>query len=305
MSTLQTTLPIFLLIAIGYLLRAKNIAKTSWISVLNGFVYYISLPALVLNSFSAISWQQPEIRSALSDSLAYLFVSAAVVFLISLLLRTSNTNKAAFFMTATVANSVYLGIPLANNAYGTSNAELITLIAVVQLVGSMLISLFMLEFYYLGTKNLHIVAKKFALNPLFISMVVGITLSLINFPSSLWGYVEPSIKMLALTASPVALFALGSFLHGHLGSRKVALLVSVVAIKLLLDPLLAYVVSRKLGAGTTITDITVLMAAMPTAVTAFILAKAYKLNTTFVANAMLASTVVSVLTTTVLIHFSL
>jgi predicted permease len=109
--------------------------------------------------------------------------------------------------------------------------------------------------------------------------------------------------MLAATASPVALFALGCFLYGHIGAKKIKLLIAAVCVKLALDPLLAYIISNKLTSDSSVVHTTMLMAAMPTAVTAFVLAKTYKLNTAFVANAMLASTVLSVATLSLFVQF--
>ncbi len=47
MTAILSTIPIFMIILLGYLLRVNNIVKQSWTKVLSSFVYYVSLPALI------------------------------------------------------------------------------------------------------------------------------------------------------------------------------------------------------------------------------------------------------------------
>ncbi len=100
--------------------------------------------------------------------------------------------------------------------------------------------------------------------------------------------------MLAATASPVALFALGSFLKGHKLKKHKTVIFAGLVVKLILLPIIAYIALRLTSLQPPYSQIFLLMAGMPTAVTAFVIAEKYSLDRTVVAGAMLATTVLSV-----------
>ena len=52
-EVLLITLPVFLIVAAGWLAARIKLAKPEWVHVLNIFVYYIGLPALILHGFGA------------------------------------------------------------------------------------------------------------------------------------------------------------------------------------------------------------------------------------------------------------
>ncbi len=65
MSLLFITAPIFLLIALGYVLRSFRGITRRGIHTLNNFVYFISLPAVILISFWGIDWFDGDTRTVL------------------------------------------------------------------------------------------------------------------------------------------------------------------------------------------------------------------------------------------------
>jgi hypothetical protein len=296
LQTLQITVPIFILIGIGYALRATRIAKKEWVSVLNGFVYYVSLPALIVTNFAKLDWNNRAVTQTVVGNCALLFASACVAYSITKLMRHKTQHeKAAFFMTASISNSIYLGIPLSVSAFKNVNTELITASAVIQLVGGMLVALVCIEYIYLKTRSFRSIAKHLGKNPLFLSICAGLLLSLFTLPSWLQSSVDTPLKMIAATASPVALIALGSFLYGHQLRKNKGLLMLTIGTKLALLPFVAYVVTRLLHTEQSLQHTVIFMSAMPTAVTAFVLSKSYRLDLTYVASSMFATTVVGAL----------
>ncbi len=296
LQTLEITLPIFLLIGVGYALRATKIARKEWVSVLNGFVYYVSLPALIVTSFSKLEWGNERVVQIAAGNSALLVASACIVYILTKFLRKKTQHeKAAFFATASISNSIYLGIPLSLSAFKEVDAELIAASGVIQLVGGMLVALICIEYFYLKTKDYRFIAKHLLKNPLFLSICIGFLLSLFSLPSWLQSGVDTPLKMIAATASPVALIALGSFLYGHQLRKNKGLLALTILTKLALLPLVAYGITRLLRTEQSLQDVTIFMSAMPTAVTAFVLSKSYHLDLTYVASSMFATTVVGAL----------
>lgn len=297
MQQVDVILPVFTLIAIGYVMR-RYVMKASWTPPLNGFVYYVALPALIITAISGIDMNSDGFYNLIWFNIAALLASALCIYLITSLLTCSARTKAAFFMMCLVGNSVYMGIPLVARAINNDDyANVIALSAVINLVGGMLISLLAIEFIYLKSKNHRKVARDFIVNPLFLSLFAGIVLLLLDTPVLYEKVLDSPLTMLSVTASPLALFTLGAFLYGHAHIKNTLLSLFAVIIKLTVMPVIVLVISNSLVAGVYQQDTLLLISAMPTAVTVFVIAQKYKLDQTFVANGILIGTVLSVITT--------
>lgn len=311
LSTLQAITPIFLLVAVGFLLRAVHIVKSSWIKVLNGFVYYISLPALIVYSFTTINRAEPGLLYLVITCALVVVSSAGVIAGIVNVLPLTQKDKSVAYIASVVPNSVYLGVPLVNRVlthyHVAYNADIVVLISVLLLVGGMLAALIGIEFIFIRSNNTIFIAKKLAGNPLIIAILTGVLFSVMGWPQWLQNTVGTSFSMLAQTASPLALFVLGSFLYGKSLHHKKKLLVLIFAIKLILAPCVAWVIILLFRQHLAISSssVVVLLSSMPTAVTAFVLSEIYDLDKTTTAAAMLlttAATIVSVPIVTTLLH---
>ncbi|MEI7818776.1 MAG: AEC family transporter [bacterium] len=304
MEILITILPIFLIIGLGYILRAKNIVKAPWVKNLNGFVYNVSLPALIIYSFSSLKWTETNIGQLLLIQLLIILITAIIVAIILRALPLSKKDQSVLFLTATVGNTVYLGIPLVTSALpGIVNADVTSIasaIGVVQLVGSMLIALFVIEYLFLGSRDNKFIGQSILRNPLVLAIMAGLLLGMLGWPVWLERSIGIPLKLLAGTASPLALFMLGSFLFGHKINRKQERLTLALLLKLGLAPLIAWLVMVGLQIFSTDRNITVLMTGMPVAVTAFVLSETYELDSTFAAATMLMTTVLSIITVPIL-----
>ncbi len=297
MGTFLTILPIFLIIALGYGLRAHNVIRASWVKPLNTFVYSVGLPALIIYSFATLQWREVLADRLLGLQVMIVIVAALLAAIIIRNLPIKAKDQAAIYLAVVLGNTVYLGIPLVNSALPgvvtTDVTSITTAIGVVQLVCSVLVALIGLEYIFLGTRDMRYISKHIATNPLILSILVGLFFAVIGWPQWLDRTLGVPIKMLAGTASPLALFALGSFLYGHKINRKQARLGLAVGLKLVGVPLIAWAIMVAAQIFSTERNITVLMMSMPTAVTAFVLADTYKLDTTFVASVMMVSTIAS------------
>lgn len=300
MSPFIAVLPVFLLVVVGYVLRAFSVVKQSWIKVLNGFVYYVSLPALIVNSLVKTSWQGSGIGTTLLVSLLILLITASVVILALKILPLTSKEKSVVFVGAIIPNTVYLGVPLVSRLLDQKGLilqqEIIVLLSVVLLVGGMLAALIGIEFVYLKSKNTKLIVKKFSKNPLVLAIATGLLFGLMGWPSWLNDSVGKTLEMLAQTASPVALFVLGSFLYGKSLHKKKYVVATAVAGKLIFMPAitLGVLYAFDLPMKNTEYRSLLLMAAMPTAVTAFVISDLYELDKTVTAATMLLSTAASV-----------
>lgn len=302
MNSLMAILPIFIIILAGYALRALHVVKPSWVSALNGFVYYVALPALIIQSFAAIRLTDSIISSSLLANLGVVVLIAIVLAISLKLSKLSSKLQATIFLTVLVGNTVYLGIPVVTASLPEASLTIVAAIGAVQLVTAMIISLIAIEWLFLKSRNNARLTISLVQNPLIISLAIGLILSFLKLPTLADSLLTPALKVLAATASPLALFTLGAFLHGHTKPKRIGLLLSTSAGKLIITPLIFLYALPLLGVTQLVNlHTSIILAAMPTAVTAFVLAETYKLDQEFAAGAMVTTTILSLITLPIII----
>lgn len=298
MNLLLITAPIFLLIAFGYALRVFGVMNQSGIHALNNFVYWVALPAIILVSFWGINLFDEETRAVFLVNTAGLLAFALVLFIALRFLPLNKKTKAGIFVSALVGSTVFMGFPIAERVFEGGAYDLFLAAATPHLVIGIAISIAAIEWYMLGSKSPLRYVKNFVLNPLILALAGGIALGAFNISGGLIDPLKQSITMLAATASPIALVALGAFLRGAFKFRLAVPSFLSASIKLLALPLFIY------GAGLVFTldaeavTASVLAAAMPTAVTSFVIAEKYHAASELVATTLFMSTVLSFFTIT-------
>jgi predicted permease len=295
MEIFKIVLPIFLIISAGFILRWKGVVKAEWVHVLNRFVYYVALPALVLVSFWEINWLDKAMLSLAGWNVLAVLLLAAVLGAVLSLSGLRAKLKAAFFLTVVVGNTVYMGFPLLGAALGRENFGSVVAAATAHLVLGLVLAALAAEFWVVKAKSLRVYVLDFVKNPLVVSLVLGGLLSLTGFRGGPADMIQKPLAMLGATASPVALFALGGFLHGRFYQAHLRLSLLSALLKLAVFPLAMLLLCLWLGLGRQGAAASALIATMPTAVTAFVIAEKYKLDEEFVANSILLSTVLSLL----------
>ncbi len=207
-------------------------------------------------------------------------------------------------MAASMTNTGFVALPVLQAIYGP-RAVLPAAIATVFVAVVMFpIAVILLESnqrdeHGSGTSPL-VTAKHVVLNPLVISTLVGMALSVLNL--HLPGPVTAYLGIMADALTPCALFAIGlglsmDGLRAHIGQAS---LLSVV--KLVLMPLIVYGLSLALGLDPLYTIAAVICAAVPTAKTVYILAGEYHCEEMMVASTVSLTTLVSVVSLVVWLY---
>src|SRR5262249_27186062 len=143
------------------------------------------------------------------------------------------------------------------------------------------------------------VLASLARNPLITAPLVAALVPIAGF--TLPAPTESFFKLLAGSASPCALVALGLFLAEKRGAarRDHAAAALLVSFKLILQPVLAWLLATKVfGLSPLLTHCAVLVAALPTGTGPFMLAELFRRQADVTATVILVSTVLSVLTIT-------
>ncbi|MFO1025975.1 MAG: AEC family transporter [Acetobacteraceae bacterium] len=303
LAVLSVAMPVFLLILIGGFAGRYGFLGRDATGALNMFVVYLSLPAVLFQAMAHINpadLLDPGLLAAFGAGIAASFVPALAI---ALSCRTKLGNAAMQALAASHCNTGYMGIPLCRMAFGDDSLVPGVITMVITACPQFALAITLVEMDRPGASALVIarrVGRALVTNPLLIAPVAGLAVSVAGLPIPLIG--ERFLTILGAAATPCALVATGMMVAESQEKFRPLLVGRLVFLKLFVQPAAAWVVAYRLmemppaWAGTA-----VLMSALPTSASAFILAKLYGREAATTSGAVLVSTVVSFFTLSILL----
>lgn len=298
-AVVSVVLPIFGIILCGYATGRLKLMGPATSDALNGFVYWVALPALFVQGLAKAPLERIldlSLVGAFLGGIAYVFVMAFVVARIFFPGRLGAL--ALHALTAAFPNSGYMGIPLFFLAFGEQAALPVIVANVAQLLSVLFVALFLIELDggsgHLG-RRLSKIFVNLLINPFMLATALGLGLNASGVGLS--GPFDVFIRTLAAAASPCALFALGLFMVGKPIREGLAEVSWLTFAKLILHPAIAWLIADRLfGLPPETVRALVLIAALPTGALVFVVAQRYNVYVQRGSAAVLVSTIVSVFT---------
>ncbi|MEM7223286.1 MAG: AEC family transporter [Pseudomonadota bacterium] len=299
-AIVDVVLPVFAIMLAGYGAGRWGALGPASSEALNGFVYYGALPSLFFVSMA---------RAPLADAFDWPFLVAygggvAASFLLAVLVaRWRFPNRPAAIglagITATLANTGYMGIPLLQTAYG--EAAMLPAIVASVFNGAVMVALgiAIVEIDLGRGGGRFEVLRKVTLgvikSPLVLAAVAGLAVSSLNLelPKAIATFCD----IMGAAAGPCALFATGLFMVGRQMTAGAAEVGWLVALKLLVQPLVTWILAyHVLEMAPIWAASTVILSALPTGASIFVVAQRYGIYVQRSTAAIMASTVLSVIT---------
>jgi len=238
---LRTVIPIVILIGIGFFARRKGILRAGDERVLSAYIYYFALPALFLINLSEIGFTQKTLRFIISGVVP-VFVIVAIYILLYLVFKFKKQILYLLIFCTVFGNVAFFGIPFIMFAFPTDYGEHLAILSSAFIsVAGVTVSITVLELYRLGKstvwEGLKTVLKRFSKNPLVISILLGVILSLakLKFPS----LISTVLHMLGKTTTTVAIFMLGVFLYGR-SYKNISRAFKLSLLRILILPFIAF-----------------------------------------------------------------
>ena len=194
-----------------------------------------------------------------------------------------------------LTNHVLFVLPIAETLFGEEYAK--PIISIITMDGLILFAGTIILLDFLETKDLTFTDsfKKIILNPPLIAVLVGLVFGLSK--SKIPVGVEVFLNAIAVSASPVLLFALGIILSRPYDGANLALPLTMTFIKLIIHPIFAGIIfTAALALPTEFKNPAIMTAAAPCGLMSFMLALNYKVKVDVIARAILISSVGSTLT---------
>ncbi len=293
-ATLAALVPVFVLILLGHLMKRGGFPGDGFWEPAERLTYYVLFPALLVGNLA----RAPLAEVPLGQFTLVLVVTWSVAALALLLLqRWLATDGPAF--TSVVQGGIrfntYVGLAAAEALFGVAG---LTLAAVVIAVLVPLVNVLCV-----GVLNRHgragppgwgAVLRGLVRNPLILACLLGVLLNLggVGLP---WGSGEV-LDIVARAALPLGLLAVGAGLDLNAIRERHGTVVAVTAFKLLGLPLAVAAAAWLLQLPHEETAIAVLFAALPTAPSAYILARQLGGDARLVAGMLTLQTVSAVVT---------
>ncbi len=278
---------IFACLIAGNLCRKVRHFPSATPQVLNSFVVYLSLPALVLAQLPKLlvsmdfsgNWWVPVSMAWIAFILSYLVFS-----FLGKRLGWKDSTTGALILTAGLGNTSFVGFPLLEALIGP-HAIPIGILA--DQPGSFLalstIGIFVAALYSGARITPQFIARRILTFPPFIALILAVLWYVLFGVSDPHGLdaIVPSFDKVAATLVPLAVFSVGYQLQVDISvfKRRWFPLITGLTFRLILLPaFFATLYLKVLGGSDLITHVTVLESAMATMITAAVVANEFNLD---------------------------
>lgn len=291
--------PVFALLMMGFFARRHGFPGEGFWAPAERLTYYLLFPALLINSLSQASLSGAE---SLRIVLAVLLLLALVSSLCFLLKKPLGGSFAAYtsFYQGSMRFNTFVALATTSALLSAAGLVVAAIIAAVMIpvLNILCVLVFASEKGLLA--NLLPTLKALATNPLILACFAGVLLNLLGgLPATL----SAMLGLLGQMALPLGLLSVGAALDlSALRSSGRVLYISS-AIKLLLFPLVAWGVAHVLQLSELASQVLIIFAAMPTASSAYILARQLGGDAPLMAAIITAQTLFAMLTIPLVLFF--
>ena len=300
LAILSLVLPVFALIASGYLARRTGVIGRTAVSELNRVVVYLALPALL---FDVMAHAEPG-ELAQPGFIAAFGLACGIVFYgtlgLGLLAGRPLAEASLDGLNGSYANTAYMGFPVLLMLFGSDSLVPVTIASILTVCVLFASAIVLIEVGINSERRpLRLagkVTRSLIRNPLLIAPVAGLLYGQtgLGLPVA----AESFLKLLGGAASPLALVVIGLFLAEPraVGAREVRASAGLALTKLVAQPALTWGLAILMGVPPQLAAMAVLLAAMPTGTGPFMLAEFYKLPAVVTSAVILVSTLGALVT---------
>ncbi len=230
--SLNATIPIFLLMVLGYVFRRLGVIRETLASEMNTFVFKAALPVMVFRDLATVdfaeAWDTRFVLFCFFVTLFSIAFAAAVSFLWK-----DKSIQGEFIQASYRSSAALLGIAFITNIYGNSGMAPLMIIGSVPLYNIMavaVLSFFRPERKALDAALLKKTLKGIITNPIILGIAAGLLWSALRIPMP--AILDKTVTSLGSVASPMGLMAMGATFDLKKAFGRLAPSVTAAVIKL-------------------------------------------------------------------------
>ena len=293
LTTFGALAPVFLLIALGWLLRARGFPGEAFWPAAERLVYFVLFPALLF-----LTTATSELAGfGLLPLAAALILALLAVGLSALALRpwlgVDHAGLTSVFQGA-IRTNTYVGLGAAGTLYGSAGLEVLGIVILVVVTTVNLLSVVALIHYGRKAAGGGEVLSSGARNPLILACLAGFALNAIGM--DLTGVPHNTLAVLGQASLTLGLLCVGAGLElAHLGRQRAAAL-ATCALKLVIMPAATALACRLLGIEGLSAAVAVLFTAGPISASSYVLARQLGGDAPLMAGLITLTTIAAALT---------
>ena len=289
--------PFIFITVLGFIFGKIKIFDLSHAKVLNLFLFYIAVPALIIKFVAQSEIGQIDFKQIISYFLMQGSLGLITFLITSNFFKRPVQESIIWSLMVALSNHVTLLLPITKIYFGT---EVITQVTSIILMDSIILLSVITFFLELTTqKNIQVSVflRKLFFNPMITSIVIGVVLfsfkiDILDTP------IDYILSVLAACVSPIGLFAIGITLSFYSSKVLNKITATISILKLIISPIILLFI------GFVLFDVGVpekipgafFVSVAPCGHTAIVLCSAYNVNPENIVKALFISTLTSVVT---------
>jgi len=293
MHVFATLTPVFLIIALGTLLRRTGFLTPEFVGGLNRLTYWVALPALLFNEIVQSRGQARFFGDPFLVMVAVMVVTILLAYALAGLCGETPDGRGTFAQAAFRGNLAYIGLPVV--IFATQGGDPRAVATAAYLLASVV------PFYNIAAVIVLLARRQgwgwamlrslVLLNPLILSCVAAAAWARWAPPLPVWS--GRTLEALGNMALPLALLGIGATLHLEKIRGRLRAIAAASLLKIALGPLLGWALGRLLGLDGPEMLAVLIYLATPTATVSFVMADQLGGDRALAAGAVAASTVLS------------
>ena len=296
--SLNATVPVFLVMVLGYVLRRAEILNANFVAVSNKFNFKVTLPVLLFTDMAATDIRADFDGALVLFSALVTLVMFSAVWLLARLLLRDRTLIGAFVQASCRSSVAVLGIAFITNIYGDAGVAPMMILGAVPLFNilSVIVLTFEGEGAQSGVSNLKRAAVGIVTNPILIGLVLGTLSGLlrIHYPP----IVDKALDLVASLATPQALICIGAGFEGRKALAKLKATLASSAVKLVILPAVFLTLAVLLDFRDQALVALIIMLGSPSTPSCYVMAKNMNNDGVLTSSVIVATTLLSAFTLT-------
>ena len=305
-ALLDVIIPVFLIIGFGYCTVWARLFSIDTIDGLMKFSQNFAIPVLLFNAIAKV-----DLVNIFDFNLFFSFyIGATSGFLIGFLgshylFKRSLEDSVAIGFCCLFSNTVMLGLPITERAYGQDALQHNFAIVSIHAPFCYFLGITVMELIKSTEKSISkksvIIFKAMFSNALVVGIVLGflVNISGINLAKS----IQASIDMITAVALPAALFGMGGILYQYRPEGDIGPITMVCLVSLLVHPAIVWITGKNLELTDMQLRSAVITAAMAPGINTYVFANMYGRAKRVASTGVLLSTALSIGTVWIWLHF--
>ena len=307
MYILNVLAPVFLVIALGAVLRRTGFVGDNVLAGMNRLAYWVGLPCLLVHKITATSFDGGASFDTFWLVLIGMVASLLAAMAVAWAIRMPRPQVGAFGQAAFRGNLAFVGLAVVLSAFSAlpdadadalaraeqaERAVVLTLGPIVPIYNIAAVLVLLAFQHKLSARTVRTMARQVATNPLLVACVVGLAVSLSGWP--LPGLARRTLEVVGQFTLPLALLCVGGKIAATKMGGAIRLPALAAVIKVSVGPAVGCLAARWMGAGAVETAVALILLACPTAVASYVLTEQLGGDSALSARAVVISTVLSV-----------